>query len=170
MKAVLDGRVTADVDDEFVLFIIGMRINRWSRIGQWTTAGRAMLAMLRELTAQPDLGLLHAESGLFFGGIGVIEYWRSFEDLENYARAGDHDHLPAWRSYNHIARTSDAVGIYHETYRVTPANFEAVYNHMPHVGSIAAHGVRPLERSSTSARRIGKSDDDVAPVEAPEAL
>ena len=167
MRAPRTGRVTADVDDEFVVFIIGMRINKWSRIRQWSTAARAMLAMLDELTARPELGLLHAERGLFFGGIGVIEYWRSYEDLEAYARAHDHEHLPAWRAYNRLARTSDAVGIYHETYRLAPTSFEAVYNHMPHVGSIAAHGSRPLQRTSTSARRIGNSDDDVAPVEAP---
>ncbi len=167
MKASLGGRVTADVEEDFVVFIIGMRINRWSRVGQWTTAGRAMLAMLRELRTHPELGLLHVERGLFFGGIGAIEYWRSFEDLEAYARAGDHAHLPAWAAYNRIARTSNAVGIYHETYWVTAENFEAVYNHMPLVGSIAAQGTRPLERTSTSARRIGHRDSDVAPVSAP---
>lgn len=167
MTARLSGRVTADIEGDYVLFIIGMQVHRWRRVGQWGAAARAMVAMLHELRAHPELGLLRAEPGLFFGGLGVIEYWRSYEDLEAYARAHDHSHLPAWRAYNRLARTSDAVGIYHETYRVTTGNAEQVYHHMSDVGGLAAHGAQPLTRASTSARRIGDSNDDIAPVDAP---
>ena len=167
MIAHLSGRVTANVEGDYVVFIIGMQVHRWRKVTQWWAAARAMIAMLRELRAHPELGLLRAEPGLFFGGLGVVEYWRSYEDLEAYARAGDHAHLPAWRAYNQLARTSDAVGIYHETYRVTTGSAEQVYHHMSDVGALAAHGARPLTRASTSARRIGDREEDVAPVDAP---
>lgn len=163
----LTGRVSADADEEFVVFLIGMHVNRWRRVREWTSVARAMLRMLRELRAHPELGLLHAEAGLFFGGLGVIEYWRSFEELEAYARSTDHAHLPAWRAYNRLARESRAVGIYHETYCVSPDGFEALHHNMPVVGSVAAHGARPLDRGSTSALRLGARRNDAAPVDAP---
>ena len=163
----LSTRVTADFDGDVVVFLIGMHVNCPWRVREWSTALRAMVGMLRELRARPDLGLLHAEGAWFFGGPAVIEYWRSYEQLEAYARAADAEHLPAWRAYNQLARSSDAVGIYHETYRATAGNYEVMYNHMPQVGLLAATGPRRLSRGSTSAQRIGARVEDEAPVAAP---
>ena len=168
MTKKLNLRVTADVEGQFVVFLIGMHVNRIRNVREWTAAAHAMFRMLRELREHPELGLLRAEGGWFFGGPGVIEYWRSYEDLEAYARAADSEHLPAWRAYNQIARSSDAVGIYHETYRVGPGDFEVMYNHMPAVGLLAATRPARLARGSTSAQRIGARTVDEAPVAAPE--
>ena len=53
----------------------------------------AMPRMLKELDDDPASGFLGAE-----GGLGtIIQYWRSFEDLERYANSRDHEHWPAWR-------------------------------------------------------------------------
>jgi len=163
----LNGRVTADTDGDFVVFLIGMHVNRYRNPRHVVRTAFAMTRMLRELGRHPELGLLRAEPGIFFGGPGVIQYWRSYEHLERYARATDAEHLPAWKAFNAIARSSDAVGIYHETYRVTPGNFEVMYNHMPPVGLLAATGVRTLSRGSTSAQRIGSREVEPAPVPAP---
>ena len=163
----LSARVTADIEGEFVVFLIGMHINRLRAVRQWSTAGAAMTRMLRELRVHLELGLLHAEGGWLFGGPAVVEYWRSYEHLDAHARAADAAHLPAWRAYNRLARTSDAVGIWHETYHVTPGSSEVVYNNMPEVGLLAAGGPRPLRRGSTSALRIGARAQDEAPVQAP---
>lgn len=163
----LHGRVSADIEGEFVVFLIGMHVNRWSDVRQWGAVFRAMVRAVRELGAHPEFGLLRAEGGWFFGGPAFVQYWRSYEQLESYARDRDAEHLPAWRAFNKVARSSDSVGIYHETYRVEAGNFEVMYNHMPEVGLLAASGTRPLERSSTSALRIGDRSQDLAPVEAP---
>ncbi|MDQ2850295.1 MAG: DUF4188 domain-containing protein [Actinomycetota bacterium] len=163
----IHGRVSAEVDGDFVVFLIGMHVNRWSDLRRWGLTFTAMVRAVRELQAQPELGLLRAEGGLFFGGPAFVQYWRSYEQLEAYARNTNAVHLPAWRAFNKAARTSDSVGIYHETYRVTAGNFEVMYNHMPEVGLLAASGSRPLDRSSTSALRMGDRSKDQAPVEAP---
>ena len=162
----LHGRVAADSDGDFVVFLIGMRVNRWREVRHVAATMSAMRRMLGELDRHPELGLLRAEAGFFFGGPGVIQYWRSYEHLERYARAADAEHLPAWRRFNALARTSDAVGIYHETYRVGAGTFETLYNHMPAVGLLAATGPRTLSRGSTSAQRIGARTEDQAPVSA----
>ena len=97
MAEVITGRQTATVDDDVVVFLIGMRINRLRRVRSWLPAFRAMPQMLRELAADPSLGLLGVHS--FWAGrtILAVQYWRSFEDLERFARSTDHEHLPAWQ-------------------------------------------------------------------------
>lgn len=161
----LNTRATSDIDGEFVVFVIGMQVNDWYRVRQWWSAAVAMKRMLQELGSHPELGLLRAEAGLFSGGIRVIQYWRSYEALEAYARASDRMHLPAWRAYHRIARSSTAVGVYHETYRVAPGTYETVYDQMPPVGLLAAGaGPRALHAQSTSAQRMGVRTPDAPPV------
>ena len=84
MADVSTGRHTAALDDEIVVFIIGMRINRLRR-PSWLPAFRAMPRMLRELAADLSLGLLNVQT--FWGGrvIVGVQYWRSFDQLEAFA-------------------------------------------------------------------------------------
>lgn len=160
-----EGRWTADADGDVVVFIIGFHINRWRAVREWLPVGQAMPRMLRELQQQPELGMLGANGGWFFGGPGFIQYWRSYAHLEAYARKHDSEHLPAWRAFNRAARRSSAVGIYHETFRVGDGSWEAIYRNMPAVGLLGAVGGRPVSAASTSATRIGDRATDTAPVE-----
>jgi Domain of unknown function (DUF4188) len=95
-----------------------------------------------------------------------VQYWRSFEDLERYARRPDAEHLPAWKRFNTRVRNSPAVGIWHETFRVRAGEYEAIYGNMPRVGLAAVGEHVPIgSTSATAARRIGVRPEDVAPVE-----
>lgn len=130
MSRILEGRWTAHADDEFVVFIIGMRINQWWMIHRWLPLIIAMSGMIRELSVQPDLGFLGGKT--WFGRtIVLIQYWRSFDDLERYARAKDLRHLPAWADFNRKIGNDGTVGIYHETYRIGPGQYENVFVNMP---------------------------------------
>ena len=51
-------RMTAEVDGDFVVFLIGTRINKPWKILSWWPVIRAMRSMLKELDANPDLGCL----------------------------------------------------------------------------------------------------------------
>src|SRR3954471_24782847 len=76
------GPRVADVDaDEVVLFVIGMRINRWGRVRSWWPVFSAMPRMLAELDRFPEDGLLDARS--YWGGrvLLVVQVWRSVEQL-----------------------------------------------------------------------------------------
>jgi len=64
----------------------------------------------------------------------MVQYWRSFELLETYAKNRDQEHLPAWKAFNQAVASNGDVGIWHETYRVRPGDFECVYNNMPLFG------------------------------------
>jgi len=47
-------------------------------------------------------------------------------------------HKRAWRSWNQRIRDTDAVGIWHETYRVHAGEHESVYVNLPAFGLAAA--------------------------------
>lgn len=128
---ILQERLSAEIDGEFVVFLIGMRVNKFWNIPAWLPVFLAMPRMLRELQAHPELGLLGGQ----FHGQTLIQYWRSVEHLNAYAANRDHTHLPAWRAFNQMARKSvGAVGIWHETYHVKPGQYETVYFNMPVFG------------------------------------
>ena len=161
MAEVINGRQTAALDDDVVVFIIGMRINRLRRPRSWLPAFKAMPRMLRELGADPSLGLLGVQS--FWAGrvLMGVQYWRSFDALEAFARSADHDHLPAWREFNRLVRDNGDVGIFHETYRVGPGSVETFYGNMPPFGLAAAVGVVPVGgRGHSAARRMGTTTTD----------
>ena len=137
MADVFTGRYTADVEDDFVVFLIGMRFNKpWDVRGWWHTF-TAMRPMVEELEQHADLGLLHARF-CWIGGPAVVQYWRSFAHLARYARDGERLHLPAWKKWNGASRASGAVGIWHETYQVHAGEHESVYVDLPAFGLAAA--------------------------------
>src|ERR1035441_9140341 len=135
MAPVIDKRVTADIEGDFVVFLIGMRINRPLKPQKWLPVFLAMPKMLRELEQRPESGLLGAK--LYLGGPRlpmVVQYWRSFEHLENYSRSRDSAHWPAWVDFNKRVGSNGDVGIWHETYLVRAGSYECVYNNMPPTG------------------------------------
>jgi hypothetical protein len=158
------GAYTADLDGDFVVFLIGMRVNKPWAVRRWWPTLAAMRPMILELEARPELGLLHAQLG-WLGGPYVTQYWRSFEQLDAYARDKDRLHLPAWKEYNRAARASNAVGIWHETYQVHAGEYEAIYGNMPRHGLANAGVHEPVSRKGQSAaRRIGATQEDVPAV------
>jgi Domain of unknown function (DUF4188) len=56
MTDTISARMTADVDGEVVVFLIGMRINRWWKVHKWMPVAAAMPRMLRELALDPESG------------------------------------------------------------------------------------------------------------------
>lgn len=115
------------------MFLIGMRINRVWKPWQWLRVAAAMPRMIGELESKPELGYLGGES--WFGRTTLmVQYWRSMDALMAYAKNRDAAHLPAWRSFNKLVGTGGDVGIWHETYRVHPGDYENVYVNMAPFG------------------------------------
>jgi len=133
VNSVRHQRLTARLDGEYVVFLIGMRINRWWKVWQWLRVAFAMPRMLRELKEKPEMGLLGYEQwpGRTFI---LVQYWRSMDQLMAYAKNRDAHHMPAWRAFNKLVGTNGDVGIWHETYRVRPGDYENIYVNMPPFG------------------------------------
>jgi Monooxygenase af470-like len=53
MTAVVPTRVTGRIEGDFVVFLIGMRINKPWKLHKWIPVARAMPKMLKELEAAP---------------------------------------------------------------------------------------------------------------------
>ncbi|HKI74331.1 MAG TPA: DUF4188 domain-containing protein [Pseudomonadales bacterium] len=163
MVRTIDQRVAATIEGDFVVFLIGARVNRWWKFGKIMQVGKAMTRMLGELAEQRHLGLLHVEA--WFGRTTIlVQYWRSFEQLHEYARMQDAEHRPAWGQFNRTIGSNGDVGIWHETYLIRAGEYEAIYNNMPEFGLAKAGGWAPATGKNSTARgRLGKSDGADAP-------
>ena len=133
MAAMIPKRVSGRIEGDFVVFLIGMRVNRWWLPHQWIRVGAAMPRMLRELARNPELGYLGGE-GWFGRTTMMMQYWRSMDHLMAYAKNRNAEHLPAWRRFNKLVGTNGDVGIWHETYRVRAGDYESVYVNMSPFG------------------------------------
>jgi len=147
-------REMATVDGQTVVFLIGMRINSIWRFWAWVPLMRAMTAMLRELLRHPELGLLGARTYWSGRVILVVQYWRSFDALEHYARHPSREHLPAWKSfYARAQRSAGAAGIFHETYVMGRGQVETLYTDMPNDFGLAGAVGSTLVSAGRNAAR-----------------
>ena len=159
MAEILKQRMAAEVDGEFVVFLIGARFNKpWKLIKNfWFFT--SMPAMLRELEKQPEKGLLGYRQHFGLRSVTIIQYWRSWEQLEAYARSKDAKHFPNWVKFNKKIGSNGDFGIWHETYRIAPGQYEAIYNNMPRLrarqGREAGARLRLSKHRGRPARRTG---------------
>lgn len=168
MAKVMSGRYTAQTGEPFVVFLIGMRINRFFALRKWIPTALAMGPMLRTLFQHPEKGFLGGELIFYWRGVGLIQYWRSFEDLEKFARNREDPHLRAWQRFNKAIGTDGSVGIWHETYLVEPGRYEAVYGNMPVFGlASATKHVPAVGRRETARRRLGGENEPAVPTPSP---
>ena len=154
-----DKRMMSAAEGEVVVFLIGMRVNRWWKPWHWLRTGLAMPRMLRELAQHPELGLLSAEA--WFGRTTIlVSYWKSMDHLLDYAKLRSAAHLPAWRAFNRHIGTNGDVGIWHETYRVHAGDYENVYLNMPDFGLGKAAGTREaLGHRVSAAGRLARASE-----------
>jgi Domain of unknown function (DUF4188) len=161
LPEILASRATARIDGDFVVFLIGMRVNKPWKVGKWLPVGLAMARMLKELEAAPqEVGFLGSMSpGL---STMLIQYWRSFDHLERYARANDKQHWPAWVEFNRRMKNARGdVGIWHETYLVRAGEYETVYSGMPLIGLAKASRRAEVTAATDSARlRLGDGEKE----------
>lgn len=149
-KKIYSGCYTVDSKEDIVVFIIGMRINKLFSFSKWLPVFMAMPPMIKELYLNRELGFLHIEISFSWKTITLLQYWKSFEQLEFYAKGALH--LKAWKKFNQRIGSDGTVGIYHETYKVEENAYESIYANMPLFGLAKAKGHRPVNRGLESAR------------------
>jgi hypothetical protein len=154
MAEIAGRRMTAEIDGDFVVFLIGARLNnKLQMVRSVLDLGgrrRGMKAMLDYLVERPEKGLLAYEMGF----PTIVQYWRSFEHLEAFAKDKDDPHLEVWRNYWRRVGKSDRTGIWHETYLVRAGQYEAIYGNMPPHGLGKAGRLVPLSASSSARERV----------------
>jgi hypothetical protein len=158
MANTINQRMTVKIEGDFVVFLIGMRINRFWKFHKWIPVASAMRKMLMELEDKPESGFLGFQN---YGGIPpvMIQYWRSFEQLEAYAKDREGAHYPAWKAFNTKIKSNGDVGIWHETYKVNEGNYECIYNNMPKYGlGQIAELIPATGKRESAADRISKKE------------
>ena len=142
---------------DLVVIYLGMRVNTWT--GILTVAGLGP-KISRSVEAQPDGLLLHEDLFYSLRHVGMRQYWRDFASLEKWSRS--EPHRLWWRNF---LRDSGGTGFWHETYLIR-GGMEAVYDDIPHHRGFAAFApVQPARGPMFgSAARVGRPEDDTAPV------
>jgi hypothetical protein len=143
----------AEIDGDFVVFLIGARFNdklQFARSLLDLGGRRGMKHMLDYLVAHPERGLLAYEMGI----PTIVQYWRSFDQLEAFAKDPDDPHLEVWRQYWRRVGRGGRTGIWHETYLVKAGQYEAVYGNVPARGLGKAGRLVPASESSTARDRL----------------
>ena len=152
MPNVFPGRYSASIAGPFVVFVIGFRVNRLLAINKWLPVAKAMGPMLKELYAKPSLGFLAGFPSIYWRGVMLTQYWRSFDQLVDYAQSRDAAHLPAWKAFNQSVGADGTVGVWHETYQVANGEYECIYANMPLWGLAVAGAHEPATGHLRDAR------------------
>ncbi|GAC1472304.1 MAG: hypothetical protein NVSMB9_19400 [Isosphaeraceae bacterium] len=101
-------------------------------------------------------GLLLSESfRLGWGHLGVLQYWRSFDDLEAWSHRAPHAEW--WRAAVDRMRNKGDLGVYHETYLVPRQNVESIFLGCAPAG-LLAFGVtgEPVGAETNGRSRLGR--------------
>jgi hypothetical protein len=160
--SIINRRVAANIEGDFVVFLIGARINRWWKLPKHMWFAKTMPKMLKELEGRPETGFLGYQQ---LGPTVNVQYWRSLDQLIAYARSRDESHFPYWVMFNKKIGSSGDVGIWHETYQVRAGEYECIYNCMPPFGLGKVGGHQDATGAHQSAAgRLGKTDGTDAPV------
>lgn len=119
-------RVTVDLNDypDLVVVYLGMRVNAWYGLRRLIRLGSSIGA---SVASRPD-GLLVHEQLLYSVWplhVGMRQYWRNFDVLEQYTRSEPHRRW--WRDF---LRDAGGTGFWHETY-ARRGGMEAIYDDIP---------------------------------------
>lgn len=159
-EKVRNGRFSVTNDDEIVLFLVGVRVNRIRMIRKWLPVVRAIRPLLREATAGEDPALLgYRVHRCGIREIVVVQYWRSVDELMAFADGAVHRR--SWTDFYRLATAGAAVGLWHETYAVPAGRYEAIYGIVPPLGLATVREKVPVGRRNEGARaRLKEAGDD----------
>ena len=148
--SVRPGKVIADNDEPIVVFVVGLRINRWRALRRWVPLVLTIPTMLHDLTRVPDGGLLGYRLLLGPGPrqAAVLQYWRRPEDLHRFASDPGGPHRAAKHRYWWHYGSTEAVGVWHELLISSEGQHQGMYGNMPPTGLGALRPVRPGQWSA----------------------
>jgi Domain of unknown function (DUF4188) len=164
-SAIQPGKVAAQGTEPVVVFLVGIRINKWRKVGHWLPLLVTMPGMLQELVTAPDGGLLGYRLLIGPGPrqAMLLQYWRGSDDLLRFARESSGMHRSAQRRFWRHYGSSDAVGVWHELLPVAAGAYHGVYGNMPPMGLGALNPIQPeLWWLETAGSRRGPDDHSVS--------
>jgi hypothetical protein len=160
-KLVLPGRKHAEIEGDYVVFLIGARANKVVD-GYFKWVGDAFKEMIDELESDPSLGYLGSES--FVGDTGTlsVQYWKTAKELNAWA-SGSMKHSLPWKNLMKKGRECSDYGFWHETHEVKAGRYETVYVNMPQMmlgncKNVKLADIVSSHRYNTAAGRMGNGE------------
>jgi heme-degrading monooxygenase HmoA len=141
--------------DELCLVRLGIQVRRISALLYAARLGRAIERSSAEAIAT-GAGLLSSERfTVARGHFGVLQYWRSFDDLEAWSHRPPHSEW--WREAVERMRSRSDLGIFHETFLVPRDRIESIYLNCRPAG-LATFGTlaEPIGANANSRGRLGR--------------
>jgi len=112
-----------------VVVYLGFHVSTWRGLLAVLGIGKALRSVIRH---KPDGLLLHEPLFYSLRHIGMRQYWRDLDSLEEFTRSAPHKTW--WREFSRDAKGS---GFWHEAYR-KEGGMEALYMNMPYPTGFAA--------------------------------
>jgi hypothetical protein len=141
--------------EELCLLRLGLVVRKLGALPFARKIGRAIERAASE-AIETKAGLLHSERIFFqWKHFGFIQYWSSFEALEDWSHRPPHSDW--WREALERMRKQGDFGVYHETFLVPRSGIESIYLNCPAVG-LSAFGVQgeAVGTATTSRDRLGR--------------
>ncbi len=112
----------------------------------------------------PEKGFLGGTYALTLSSPLLVLYWRSFQNLERFARNPEDPQWSAWKRFYKYAKAgnaaANAVGIWRATYLIQPDQYEATYAAMPKFGLGSVMEYIPATGKLNAARdRLNKTSE-----------
>ncbi len=139
--------------EELCLVRLGIQVRKLSAVPY---AFRLKRAIERDAVAArtSGAGLLDSITySISWNHFGVLQYWRSFDDLEAWSHRSPHAEW--WRVAAERLRTKQDFGIYHETFLVPRDRIESIYMNTLPTGLLAFGVVgEPAGRDANGRGRL----------------
>lgn len=158
------GRYHSVVDGDFCVFLIGAVHNKGLPSQKFKEVGDAFNDMVRQLESDPEkYGFMGAQNYVsanqHVDSIMSVQFWRTQEQLNAYARDGLLLHFPNMKWLSKTGQETDQFGFWHESYRVRSGEYETIYVNCPElllgrVGKL----VRATGNYKTARGRLGATD------------
>jgi hypothetical protein len=149
---------------DLVVVYLGLRVNAIAGVKTLSGLGPRIADSVK---SKPDGLLLHEDIlfSLFPLHVGMRQYWRDFDTLENWTRSEPHRQW--WKKF---LADSSGTGFWHETYALR-GGFEAIYDDMPRpIGMMKFAPLASARGGMFSARqRLRREGATGSPAPAPEA-
>ena len=141
--------------DELCLIRLGFQARRWGALPYLWQLARAIDRQAAQAITE-GAGLLISERFAFGPRhFGVLQYWRSFDALEQWSHRPPHSEW--WRGAIDRGRLKADFGIYHESFLVPRSAIESIYLDCEPVGMSSFGTLDDPEGTKTTSRdRLGR--------------
>lgn len=141
---------TAEIEEPLCLFLVGLQCRSWKSLWKIPFITIRVSRMYKELQTNKDSGLLW---GKFFTSKRpfttlILTYWKSSEHIHRFVSDPKYSHIKSTIEYYQKFNRDPHIGVWHETYEITPNHAETMYYGMEPFGASAFLQTKVLKKNA----------------------